>query len=116
MDFKTKLIIHDINKSIAKRGLESQGKVQQYIDSEVLRLSDPYIPMDTGELKRSGTRSTKIGSGKVVWNTPYARRQYYENKGKGLRGKMWFERMKGNHRDQILNGAAKIAGARSEKK
>ena len=26
----------------------------------------------------------------------------------------WFERMKGNHKDQILRGAANVAGGRGE--
>ena len=32
------------------------------------------------------------------------------------RGAYWFERMKANHKDEILKGAAKVAGARGEKK
>lgn len=115
MDMKTRFIVHDIQKSIAKRGLEAGGEVQKYIDSEVLRLTDPYVPMDTGTLKESGTINTKIGSGEVKYNTPYARRQYFENKGNGLRGRQWFERMKANHRDGILKGAADIAGGKGEK-
>ncbi len=120
MDIKTKLIIYDIKKSMAKRGLETQGRVQQFIDSEVLRLCDPYVPMDTGQLKQSGTRHTRIGSGRVVYKTPYARRMYYNPQynfqGAPMRGAYWFERFKANHRDEILKGAAKVAGARGEKK
>lgn len=112
MEFKTKFKIKEIQVLLAMRGLETQGKVQKYIDSEVLRLTDPYVPMDSGELKRSGTRHTRVGSGEVRYKTPYARRQYFENKGNGLRGKMWFERSKANHRDQILRGAAKVAGGK----
>lgn len=115
MDMKTRFIVHDIQKSISKRGLEVGGKVQQYVDSEVLRLTDPYVPMDTGQLKQSGTRHTKIGSGNVIYKTPYARKQYFHNKGNGLRGAYWFERMKADHRDNILKGAAEVAGGRSEK-
>lgn len=112
LSFKTKFLINETQKLIAKRGLEVGGEVQKYIDSEVLRLTDPYVPMDTGALKESGIRHTKVGSGKVVYKTPYARRQYFENKGNGLRGKQWFERMKADHRDEILRGAAKKAGAK----
>lgn len=119
MDIKTRFIIHDIKKSIAKRGLEVGGMVQKYIDSEVLRLSDPYVPMDTGQLKQSGTRHTRIGSGEVVYKTPYARRMYYNPgykfQGAPMRGAYWFDRMKADHKEQILRGAAQIAGARGEK-
>lgn len=120
MEFKTKLKIKEIQVLLAMRGLETQGKVQKYIDSEVLRLTDPYVPMDSGELKRSGTRHTRVGSGEVRYKTPYARRLYYNPQykfqGAPTRGGKWFERMKGNHRVQILNGAAKVAGGRGGKK
>lgn len=94
------------------RGLEVQGEVQKFIDSEVLRLTDPYVPLDTSTLEKSGTQNTKIGSGEVVYKTPYARRQYFENKGNGLRGKQWFERMKANHKEDILRGARIKAGGK----
>lgn len=120
MSFKTKILIHDIQKSIAKRGVETGGRVQKFVDSEVLRLTDPYVPMDTGQLKQSGTRHTRIGSGEVKYKTPYARRMYYNPQyrfqGAPMRGAYWFERFKANHRDEILKGAAKVAGARGEKK
>ena len=107
-----------VGQMVAQRSLENGGRVQKYIDSTVLRLSDPYVPFLTGQLKVSGIRGTVIGSGTVVYNAPYARRQYYTNSGNGkegtarggLRGRHWFERMKADRLDEILQGAAKIAG------
>lgn len=112
MDMKVKFTILETQLLMKARGIEVQGKVQQFIDSEVLRLTDPYIPFDSGALKKSGTQNTKIGSGEVVYKTPYARKQYFENKGSGLRGKKWFERSKADHKAQILKGAREMAGAR----
>lgn len=112
MDLKTKFTLLELNILLSKRNLEEKGKVQQYIDSEVLKLTDPYVPMDSGELKRSGTRHTKIGSGNVVYKTPYARRQYFNNKGSGLRGRQWFHRMAIDNKDSILRGAINKAGAK----
>jgi hypothetical protein len=89
-------------------------KVQEYVDNEVLRKCDPYVPMDTGTLKKSGILGTVVGSGEVVYNAPYARKQYYTNKGNGnhnksgLRGSYWFERMKSDHKRDILDGAKNI--------
>lgn len=95
------------------RGLEEQGEVQQFIDSEVLRLSKPYVPFDKGDLSESGNIHTRIGSGEVLYRTPYARRQYYENNNpQGLRGRRWFDRMKADHKATILNGAKQKAGAK----
>lgn len=89
-------------------------RAQQYVDSEVLRRCDPFVPKDTGELIRSGIRETKLGSGRVVYRTPYARRWYYEParfQGAPKRGNYWFERMKASGgKKAILRGVAKITG------
>ena len=97
---------------------------QQFIDSEVLRLSDPYVPFDTGYLKKSGILGTVIGSGDIFYIAPYGRKQYYESKvltntplqydtsRHPLAGKLWFERMKADHIDDIRKGAAAIAARR----
>ncbi len=125
---------------LARRGLEGGGKVQRYVDSEVLRLSEPYTPHRTGALTKSAQSSTTIGSGEVKWNTPYTRYLYRgklmvspstgsswtkknETKvltsvqlryhGGGKRGKLWFERMKADHKSKILRGAALLAGGKT---
>lgn len=104
---------YDLKNTLSRRGLEENGRVQQYIDSEVLRLSEPFIPKDTGELIRSGIQNTVIGSGEVRWRTPYARRWYYLSAGfqeSPQRGNYWFERMKQQYGQSIRDGAARIAG------
>lgn len=88
---------------------------QKYVDSEVLRLSEPYTPFLTGMLVKSGTLGTVIGSGLVAWIAPYARDQYYSPRKPGsktgpLRGPYWFERMKEVHGQRIVSGARRIAG------
>lgn len=87
---------------------------QKYIDSEVLRLDDPLIPLQTGYLKKSGQLGTKVGSGEVKYIAPYAGYQYYstpETRGYDpQRGAKWFERMKAAHKEAILRGAQAYAG------
>lgn len=106
----------DGKKTIKKHGLDEGGIVQQFIDSEVLRRCNPYVPRDNGALIDSGILNTDIGSGMVVWDTPYARRWYYESaefQGAPKRGNYWFERMKNEGgKEAILRGAAKLAGAK----
>lgn len=118
MDMGARIIIHDIQKSISKRGLETGGFVQKFIDSEVLRRTAPYVAKDVGDLMNSGTRNTKVGSGEVIYRTPYARRMYYNPQYNfteaPMRGARWFERMKADHKGSILKGAAQIAGGRSK--
>lgn len=100
---------------LKERGLENSGTVQRFIDSECLRLTAPFVPKDTGALIESGTVNTKIGSGEVIYNTPYARRWYYmpaQFQGAPERGNYFFERMKQQHKEQILSGAKRLAGAK----
>lgn len=102
-------------------------RAQIFVDSEVLRLSAPYIPLQTSMLQKSGILGTVPGSGEVVWNAPYARYQYYGKvmigrapkqltdrdltyHGAPMRGKLWFERMKADHKQHILAGARRFAG------
>jgi len=102
-------------------------EAQKYVDSEVLRLSDPYTPMQTGMLIKLGMLGTIPGSGEVIWNGPYARYLYYgklmvgrapktltntdlQFHGAPKRGAFWFERMKADHLAQILAGARLKAG------
>lgn len=120
----------DNNKVINDRGLGNNGRVQQYVDSEVLRLCEPFIPRDIGagsqggNLIESGIVNTQIGSGEVKWRTPYARRWYYnvanfQQDGGGRsrvggvsgtgRGAYWFERMKSMYKSDIVKGAEEIA-------
>lgn len=79
-------------------------KKQKFVDSECIRLMQPLTPRRSGALIRSATLGTVIGSGKIVQQTPYARRQYFEHKEKA----QWFERMKARHKAQILKGAENI--------
>jgi len=88
------------------------NKAQKFVDSECLRRCSPLVPLRTSMLIKSGQLGTVIGSGEINYIAPYARKQYYENRGTGQRGKQWFERMKADHKAAILNGARKIVGAK----
>ena len=91
---------------------------QKYVDSEVLRLSEKYIPLQTGMLIKSGILGTDIGSGEVSWIAPYARAQYYMKRKPGsetgwLRGPQWFERAKEVYGKDIIKWARRFAGGRA---
>lgn len=85
----------DLEELLRNHGVDNKGRVQKIIDSEVLRLNDKFIPLDTGALRDSGKINTVIGSGEVIYSTPYARRQYYiPMNHTGQRCAFWFEQMK----------------------
>lgn len=86
---------------------------QKVLDNEVLKDCDEYVPFNTGNLRDSGIRGTRIGSGVVMYNTPYARRVYY---GKGARTDkhpkatpQWFEKAKAVHKEKWLELVRKAA-------
>jgi hypothetical protein len=103
------------NPNFAPKWNAHYSQAQRFVDSEILRLSDPFIPMQTGMLIKSGILGTDIGSGEVKWIAPYAKAQYYRPGKIGsetgpLRGNHWFERMKALYKRQIIAGAKRLAG------
>lgn len=115
-------------------------KAQKFVDNECIRLMTPYTPMLTGVLYKSPTLGKKE-SGKIIYNVPYARYQYYgklmvssvtgspyaksgekkvltdidlnyNTSQHPMAGAFWFERMKKDHADEIKQGANKILGGR----
>jgi hypothetical protein len=86
-------------------------KAQEIIDSECLRYMNPLTPMRTGTMLKSATLGTVIGSGEIIYLAPYARRQYYNNRGGSpahpQAKSYWFETMKNANRETILRAAGR---------
>ncbi len=72
-----KLEMRPIKDIMSDRQLLNGQRVQQFVDSECIRLMKPYTPFQTGVLEQSATVGTKIGSGEIQQTTPYARYLYY---------------------------------------
>jgi hypothetical protein len=115
------------NSGFANKWNGRYDEAQRFVDNEVLKQSEPYLPFQTGGLRDAGIAGTIPGSGEVVWNGPYARYQYYGKvmvgrapkdltdrdltyHGAPKRGAFWFERMMADRGRQIIAGARKIAG------
>lgn len=83
-------------------------KAQYALAQEAAKLIDSYVPFDTGTLKNSVNLASKYDEGLLVYNTPYARRQFYlhpegeclhgEN---GLRGSYWGQRALADYGEAI---------------
>lgn len=106
---KVTLKMDAAEKILLKRSLGKNGKAQQFLTHEIRRLSDPYVPMQTGTLKNTAQESKS----KITYGQPYARRQWYENRGNGLRGKQWCLRMWANRGKEIVRSVANFVGGKS---
>jgi hypothetical protein len=140
MQFNGRLEIKPTDLILKERGIAPYGKVQKFIDQEVIRLMDPYTPNLNGMLIKSATLGTKIGSGEINQIAPYARYQYYgmlmvssitgsawarhgekkiltdkpleyNTSKNAMAGPFWFERMKTDKKEQLLREVQKMAGA-----
>ena len=103
--FNARLELSATSDMLKKRGLVPGGRVQTYIDSEIIRYCDTLVPVDTHTLRKTAKTYSEIGYGTIKYVTPYAKKQYYTNS-----GKLWFERMKERYKEQILQGAIRISG------
>ncbi len=90
------------------------SRAQKFLDNEVLKDSDPYVPKVEGALVGSGIRGTAIGSGKVIYNEPYAKKMYYgltfnfNKEQHPLASAQWFEKAKAVKKEEWIDGAEKI--------
>lgn len=77
------------------------------------------VPYKTGRLK---DMMVEIQTSKVIYKAPYARKQYYTNKGLGkqgtslggLRGKFWDKRMWNDRGNEIVKSVAQFVGGRAK--
>ena len=105
----------DAKKILASRGLGSSTKVQKYLASEVKRISEPYVPMQQGDLVDA---QIAADGSQIVYTQPYAHYQYYGKvmagrapkkytgddltyHGAPMRGARWTERMLADKKHEI---------------
>jgi hypothetical protein len=99
---------------IIKHFKDGATTAQKWLDNEVLKDCDPYVPMATGNLRNSGIRGTQIGSGNVVYNAPYAASCYYAESRTFSKSKhpqasaQWFEKAKAVNAESWRREAAKL--------
>lgn len=114
-----KIHIKFYNQAATAARLEScTQRAQKWLDNEVLKDCQPYVPMRSGNLMNSGISGTTLGSGEVIYNAPYAHRMYYGvnfNFSKAKHPKacaQWFEKAKSVKKKDWLDGAQRIASGK----
>lgn len=111
MKFDVKLELKDLGK----RQKALLKKAEYTLAQQVMKDSNKYVPMQDGTLKDSVFTNSLPDQGKVVWNTPYARRRYYEpanlsktpNPNASLK---WFEVAKTKHLKEWIKAIESVGG------
>lgn len=117
MATKVRVEMSDTQKILLKRYLNKNGEAQMRFSKECAKEMNNYVPFLTGRLK---DWNIQVNRNNVTYDAPYARKQYYTNKGKGikntsgLRGKRWDKRMWGDKGDAIVKTIAEFVGGRSK--
>lgn len=115
MATKVKVVIDNTQKILLKRALNKNGKAQVKFTKECAKWMNNYVPYDHGKLK---DMMVEIKVSKVIYKAPYARKQYYSNKGLGKqgtqiggrRGKFWDKRAWVDNGDSIVKSIAYFVG------
>lgn len=133
---KVQFNVRDKETLLKNHGLQKGGTVQKLVDRECMRYMSDYMPRrQAGELEHMMMAATVIGSGTIDIPGPYA---HYLHEGilyvspttgsawakkseikvptdreltyagAPMRGKEWFDRMKADHKDDILRAAQAI--------
>lgn len=119
MATKVKVVMDNTQKILLKRYLNKNGKAQVKFTKECVKWMNNYVPYDHGKLKDI---MVEIKVSKVIYKAPYARKQYYSNKGLGKqgtqvggkRGKFWDKRAWVDNGDSIVKSIADFVGGKSK--
>ncbi|EHN15484.1 minor capsid protein [Clostridium sporogenes] len=113
MSTTVRVQIDKTQKILLKRQLNKNGQAQVKFTKEVAKNCNNYVPFLTGRLK---DMSVELKPDKIIYNAPYAAKQYYTNKGGNrgaLRGKFWDKRMWADRGDRIIQTIADFVGGRT---
>ena len=88
------------------------------LSEEILNDCNEYCKMDTGALIASSYTHSKFKKGKLIWQTPYAKRQYWEIKTANtdknpLARYKWVHYARSQHQEKWVRQAAKLMGVKT---
>lgn len=114
-----KIEMDPTQKILLKRGINKNGKAQEFFTKQCAKYMNNYIPFLTGRMK---DMDVEIQTDKIIFSAPYAKRQYLFNKGTGkggfckggLRGPFWDKRAWINHGNEIVKNTAEFCGGKAK--
>lgn len=115
---KVRIEMAPTQKILLKRSLNKDGGAQKFFTSEMQRVMRPYVPVLDNNLRKSSV----INGTRIEYNTPYARRQFYENQGNGLEGAnnggragaQWSQRAWADNGDAVVESVADYVGGKAK--
>lgn len=75
-----------------KVGLKIQGAWKESLlplSSQILGDCNQYVKVDQHTMESSSYAASDLNNGKLVWDTPYAKRQYWEIRRAIVPGRTW---------------------------
>lgn len=102
-------------KILLARSLNKNGVGQTKFTKECAKAFNNYVPYDKGRLK---DMMVNLEATKIIYSAPYAKKQYYNNKGMGKqgnssggkRGKLWDRRSWIDNGNNIVQTIANFCG------
>ncbi len=73
--FEIELNILSPEQQLKKLGINDNGQAQRFFTNELMRLSNSYLPFQSGALQASARISDKGDA--IIYNTPYARVHWF---------------------------------------
>ena len=85
------------------------GKALHDISAQILGDCNEYVKVDQHTLESSSYEKSKLSEGLLIWETPYAKRQYWEIKTSLTPGRTWkwCETAKRKHKSDWQKAAQK---------
>jgi hypothetical protein len=96
-----------------KVGLKVRGAWKESLlplSAQILGDCNQYVKIDSKDMMLSSGDASKLHEGKLVWDTPYAKRQYWEIKTSLTPGRTWkwCETAKRKHKEDWQKLAEKL--------
>ena len=89
--FTIKVKMNSANKIAKDHGLNRDGRVTTFLRDTVERLSDPYIPFESGMLRKLKSHPSNH---EIKYTSPYAKFQYYGKLMVTSTGSTWARKVK----------------------
>lgn len=112
LNFDIKIDLTGVQRKVEKK----VERTRVVLTDQILKDSNRYIPADQWTLRNSGIIATMASVSQIVWDTPYARKLYWnpqfnfsKDKNPNAQGK-WFEYAKSIHLNDWLRIAQMEVG------